>query len=148
MKKIDLEHIAAYMNEYIYDEDDKKIIHGWFNIKSRKIAGYPEMIKLFGAYNEDLYIRKGWIPMDGIDTFKSQKEFIMDSGRADLIVLIKDLEGMEFDDMISPLFHDNEELHEEWFQMNKKATVNMAKDWLEKNNLPYFVNREMKKYLD
>lgn len=99
-------------------------------------------------YAPAYFAANSWIPVENIDIIQMQKDYILKSGRNDLIGSIKSLQGEDLQVQFNIIFHNNHDLAEEWSEIHLRALVNTAVKWLKANKISYHIDHKIKKCLD
>jgi hypothetical protein len=137
MRRVSFEVLMMYyMEYYVYVEEDKLKAPYWFNRKTRKFEDRNNLLELLGEYNEDMYRKSGWIPVDSVDVLQFAKEFIIRTQRNDLIELIHDLQGEELEGRINRII-ENEDMGVEWVKELTRYKTDKAISWLKENHIRY-----------
>jgi hypothetical protein len=151
MRKPDVAVAAFYIEKCTGDEWEKDLVTSWYDRKQKEFIPYKDLQKKYGAYDEDVFSREGYLPLEQVNITQFRKEFIETIEPAELRECVRDyMQSTQetFDISFNMMIEEYEKLGELYYQTLMKILYTKAIDWFEKNEIKYRLKRKNKSYLD
>ncbi|MEL7569483.1 MAG: UPF0158 family protein [Eubacteriaceae bacterium] len=149
-KQLKVEEVSYYVQKCITDESDIDIITYWYDYKNNYFVYYEELVKKYGLYNIEIFIKQEYLPLDQINIIQLKRDFLEEidpiDSRNELKKYINDTKK-EFDIAFNMMLDEYLDLGDLWHHFFMESIIKKAINWLDKNNLQYKISKRYKAFL-